>query len=74
MSHIFSSTARVAAPVATLVLAMGIAGPGWSHHSRAEFADETIEIRGTLVSIIWRNLLHRRVFPQAVGKAMPLSS
>ena len=66
MSRIFSSTARVAAPVATLVLAMGIAGPGWSHHSRAEFADETIEFGGTLVSIIWRNP-HPALFIEVTG-------
>ncbi len=68
MSRIFSRKARIAAPVAalTLALAMGIARPGWSHHSRAEFADGITEIRGTLVNIIWRNP-HPALFIDVTG-------
>ena len=41
--------------LAAVLLALSAAAPAWAHHSRAEFADETSEIRGELVNVIWRN-------------------
>lgn len=38
-----------------VALASSASAPAWAHHSRAEFADESTEIRGQLVDVIWRN-------------------
>jgi hypothetical protein len=44
--------AKIGIPVFSLVLAPAIT---LAHHSRAEFADETMEISGILTEVIWRN-------------------
>ena len=35
--------------------ALAIPTAALSHHSRAEFSDETVEIAGVLTEVIWRN-------------------
>ncbi len=50
----------------TVLLALSASAPASAHHSRAKFADETSEIRGELVNVIWRNP-HVALFVDVAG-------
>ena len=50
-----------------VLLALNASGPGWAHHSRAEFVDETTEIHGQLANVIWRNP-HVALFVDVAGQ------
>jgi hypothetical protein len=51
------TTMRIPTTIASIALLMLAASlvPANAHHSRSEFADEEIEIRGTLARVFWRN-------------------
>ena len=51
----------------SVLLALSASALAWAHHSRAEFADETTEIQGQLVDVIWRNP-HVALFVDVAGQ------